>query len=368
MEKTDKPISVLHICGMYVHNKGGVRRVLHELLTEQNRLEGMKAWVYGSKDGVLIANGGVQTPAGVKELMALNLDLVIFHSLYSDILSYWKITKELNKRGIPYLVQPHGNMDARAQAKSTLKKRVANRLHVNRWLKNARAIVYLCEEEKKATLMPKLDSVVIPNTFPRPFRIADQATPVNNPVRLMMLCRIAPYHKGIDRFLKTLKQLPSETAEKIQVEIYGFGTNGNIRWMEGEFASINNVRIAFKGPIFGEEKTKVFKSADLFCMFSRYEGMPLSLYEAAAMGLPLIVTEGSNRADWVEEEQNGFVLWDREEENWGEALAKAIKSYEQSPKGYRENAIRSAQNLSTWEEIAQTTKEVYGRLVNKNDE
>lgn len=328
----------------------------------------MKAWVYGSRDGILIAKGGVQKPARVNELMDLNLDLVIFHSLYSDIPAHWRIAKKLKTRGIPYLVQPHGNMDIRAQGKSTLKKWLANRVYVNRWLKNARAIVYLCEEERKASLMPKLDSVIIPNTFPRPFQIAEAILPANTPIRLMMLCRIDPYHKGIDRFLETLKRLPLETAELIQVEIYGFGTEEDIRWMEGELDAIQNVQIAFKGPIFGDEKTEVFKAADLFCMFSRYEGLPLALYEAAAMGLPLVVTEGSNRVNWVKEERNGFVLWDKDEENWGECLADAINSYRQNTKEYRENAIRSARRLPGWEEIAQITEEIYGRLVKTNDE
>lgn len=368
METIDQSVKVLHIYYEYVSNQGGVKRVLHELVLEQNKVPGMQAWVYASKEKHLIDQLGQAKKASIDQALAHKPDLAIFHSLYSDLRGYGKITKALKKEGIPYLIEPHGNLAAKAMEKSGGKKRLVNHFLVDRWIKQARAIVYLCEEERQASRLQNMKSVVIPNSYPRPFAIAKEAPLVHQPVRLLMVSRIDPYHKGLDRFFQTLQALPQEAGSQITVDIYGFGSQADIQWLQGQAAAIKHIQVAFHGPIYKEEKTKAFQAADLFCLFSRYEGLPLSLYEAAASGLPVIVTEGSNRVDWVTKEKNGFVLYDHKEDQWGKELMEMVESYLKTPNVYKENALGSARQLPTWEEIASKTKDVYKRLVEENDE
>jgi glycosyltransferase involved in cell wall biosynthesis len=200
---------------------------------------------------------------------------------------------------------------------------------------------------------------VIPNTFPTVFEIVQEVSPMHNPVKLMMLGRIDPFHKGMDRFFNTLRALPESMGSEILVELYGFGSEENMNWVHEQIQNTKNVEILFKGAVFMEEKTEAFKNADIFCMFSRYEGLPLTLYEAAASGLPIIVTEGSNRTEWVMESKNGWVLWDRDEADWGKKLTEAIGQYIKDPMNYKENAIASAKSLPTWDEIAISSVAVY---------
>jgi glycosyltransferase involved in cell wall biosynthesis len=200
---------------------------------------------------------------------------------------------------------------------------------------------------------------VIPNTFPTVFEIVQEVSPMHNPVKLMMLGRIDPFHKGMDRFFNTLRALPDAFGSEVLVELYGFGNKENMAWMKEQIKNTQKVEIQFKGSVFKDEKTEAFKTADIFCMFSRYEGLPLTLYEAAASGLPIIVTEGSNRTEWVMESKNGWVLWDRDEADWGKKLTEAIGQYIKDPMNYKENASASAKSLPTWDEIAISSVAVY---------
>ena len=359
MAKSIEPLRVIHVTSQYFKHNGGVKQVLRALAFAQNNRTDMKVWIYESKLNQVVDENGKVTPAKAKDLLALRPDLVVFHLIYIHIPSYYKVTRALKQAGIPYLVEPHGSLDRRAQAKSTWKKRIVNALWADRWLKGAKVIIYLCKEEERYSRLQGLNESMITNTFPTVIPILDEAPPSHKPVRLMVLGRIDTYHKGIDRFLATLKDLPQEAAGKVEVVFYGFGSAKELAWLKSEIAAIDNVAITFWGPIFGQEKAVAYRNADIFCMFSRYEGLPLTLYEAAASGLPLIVTEGSNRTEWVTENKNGWVFWDQDEENWGQQLMDVVLDYQQNAKTYKENALRSARKLPTWDQIAETSAEVY---------
>jgi glycosyltransferase involved in cell wall biosynthesis len=154
----------------------------------------------------------------------------------------------------------------------------------------------------------------------------------------------------------------------LEVVLYGIGSKERLAWLNEEIDQIKNISVTFMGPVFGEEKAQAYREADIFCMFSRYEGLPLTLYEAAASGLPLIVTEGSNRTDWVEENKNGWILWDKDQDAWPDLLMEAVKAYQEDPKEYRNYALASARALPTWEDIAEMSEDVYRKQVKNHDE
>ena len=60
--------------------------------------------------------------------------------------------------------------------------------------------------------------------------------------------------------------------------------------------------------VLHQEIPKLLREADVFVMPSLGEGMSLSALEAAACGLPLLVTENSGVGDAIKQGREGFII------------------------------------------------------------
>jgi glycosyltransferase involved in cell wall biosynthesis len=78
--------------------------------------------------------------------------------------------------------------------------------------------------------------------------------------------------------------------------------------------------ISFQGWIYGEDKINYLNNSHIFLLPSYAEGMPNSLLEAMASGLPSIVTDVGSVPELISHLENGFLI----EKRNPESIAKAI--------------------------------------------
>tara|TARA_E500000305_G_scaffold109017_1_gene112926 strand:- start:3825 stop:4886 length:1062 start_codon:yes stop_codon:yes gene_type:complete len=96
-------------------------------------------------------------------------------------------------------------------------------------------------------------------------------------------------------------------------------------------------KVTFLGNISNVKE--LLASADVFAMSSSWEGLPISLLEATAAGLPSIVTNVGSCSEVVHSCQSGIVVDDCSPQVYAEALRSLIESYD-SRCFYGENANR----------------------------
>jgi glycosyltransferase involved in cell wall biosynthesis len=268
--------------------------------------------------------------------------------------------------GQPYVVSPHGMLDAWALKHSAWKKKIAARLYENAHLRGAGCFHALCEAEAQAIreLGFRNPICVIPNGISLPSFEAREPPPWRNLVpethRVMLfLGRLHP-KKNIAALIEAW---PSDTAN----------TNWHLAiagWDEGGYAEVLRKlvkardlegRIHFLGPMFGREKDAAFRSADAFVLSSLSEGLPIAVLEAWSYGLPVLQTEACNLPEGFREKA-AFRLSIEPHR-----MASEIRAFMgMAPEAQREmgrNGRRLAERSFCWSSVADQLLQVYAWLL-----
>lgn len=112
------------------------------------------------------------------------------------------------------------------------------------------------------------------------------------------------WHKNLREILDTAKILEGISDEYYLI-IAGQGYNEKEIFKYADSLKLSNTK--FIGEVVGKELYGVYSAADLFFFPSMYDNAPLVVREAALMGVPSLMTKGSNAAEVVEDGENGYV-------------------------------------------------------------
>ena len=82
--------------------------------------------------------------------------------------------------------------------------------------------------------------------------------------------------------------------------------------------------VIFPGPQYGKEKLKYYQTADLFIFPSNNEGFVLSILEAMATGLPLLVPNTVSFPEAVTDGKNGYLLPPNKQSLWVQKCLKLL--------------------------------------------
>jgi glycosyltransferase involved in cell wall biosynthesis len=175
---------------------------------------------------------------------------------------------------------------------------------------------------------------------------------------LLFLSRIHP-KKGIDVLLRAWVTVQAEFPEW-KLRVIGPGERGYIADLREMAADLRAERVIFEGPLFGADKTEAFRAAELFTLPSHSENFGLSVAEALAHGLPVIVGRG---APWSGIEPQGCGIWTAVDQM---ALTDALRRMLVLPSAdLRAMGLRGRAWMSreySWENCARMMEESYAWL------
>lgn len=138
-----------------------------------------------------------------------------------------------------------------------------------------------------------------------------------------------------------------------------------VKYLEEAVKKINNPKIFLDiaENIYGEEKIKRFKQANLFVLPSLSEGLPLVILEAMAAKLPVVATKVGDVPTVIKDGINGYLVVPGN----ANALARAIQKAMDNPNLEKmgENGWTLVEKDYRWETIASKVLEVYRGLPEK---
>jgi glycosyltransferase involved in cell wall biosynthesis len=303
-----------------------------------------------------------------------DIDIAHFHGVLNY--KYALIAIRLALKNIPYIITPHGQIQSDAIRYHTIKKKTVIKTILRPLLMNASAIHIFSESEKRR-LYPCFSKTaerhVVPNGIVVNQPISQDIELKNTLLRLRRSCRrvfcyagrLDINHKGIDLFSDAVISAKKQLVDGgVKIWLVGNYLSERDEILINEKLNKASELIEYWGMRSLEEKNLIVSKSDIFFHTSRYEGMPLAVLEAMQMGLPVLVTEGTNMREIVERSRGGWVVPNKVEAI-KEALIKTVAFDSTFLKYTGEHGRKYVYKHMSWGNISQQIFNMYQEVIEK---
>ncbi len=292
-------------------------------------------------------------------------DLVHIHAIFSYTSTISMLIARI--KNIPYIIRPLGQLCTWSLTQSKTKKSLYLNLIEKSNINHSKAVHFTSEQEQKETLEIGINApnFILPHGLYLPQIIPNAKDelrtmlnlPLDEPIILFM-SRIHP-KKGLDFLISALETLKNERFTFI---LAGSGDSDYEREIEEkiEIAGIKH-KTHKLGFVKGEIKDKLLQGADIFTLTSYSENFGISVLEAMANKLAVIVTPGVALSDMIKKNNIGYVT-----EMNVNAITQTIQNCLQKPEEIKQtghNAYQLISNQYSWPKIATQLIHIYTIII-----
>ena len=273
-------------------------------VADQFAEEDLSAWhpikvFAGKRIGPKILNYSSETTQHFK---AGKFDIVHQHGIWQA--PSWQTIGWRQENQGPTMISPRGMLDAWAIKNSALKKRLIAGLFENKNLRNTNCLHALNPQELNSFRQYDLTNpvAVIPNGIDVPDTLTrdHNARPYwwrEDKKHLLFIGRLHP-KKGLTELLhawQLLRESESLVSQSWKLIIGGWDDGGHLTTLTTLAQELGlEDQIEFIGPVYGTEKHNALCFSDAFVLPSLSEGLPMSILEAWAYQLPVLMTQECN--------------------------------------------------------------------------
>ena len=301
----------------------------------------------------------------------MSFDIVHIHGLYRfpvTSAAWWA-----RRVSVPYLISPHGSLDPflyKQSQYSVSLKRIYERLFDIPNLNHATAIHYTTEEEEKRAGFLKLrtKAVILPNGIDwenyrqlpskGSFR---QRIGINDQTPLVLFLGRINFKKGLDLLVPAFGHVAKKYSDAclaiVGPDNEGYGSKVR-RWCVEQ--GIHD-RVLFVDHLGHEEVKEAYVDADVFVLSSYTENFGLTVVEAMACGIPVVISDQVNIWREVQAAKAGLVV-SLDPNTIAEAVCRLLGD----PKEAEATGLRgriATEKLYAWPPIVKQLIQVYEELI-----
>lgn len=190
----------------------------------------------------------------------------------------------------------------------------------------------------------------------RPFKNVDS---FSEHVRLITVTRLAE-QKNLACMIRAMVRLKGEW----KLTIVGYGPEASK--LKDMVAGLNlESRIQFKGEV--ENVSELLRTADVFLLSSRWEGLPIALLEALRAGLSIVATDVGGVPEVVSENENGYLVPSQNDKLFTARVQRLIDDPSKR-KMFSLAALSKFSSCFTSDKMIGSTLEVYKKVVGNAQE
>jgi glycosyltransferase involved in cell wall biosynthesis len=376
------PMSIGVVCASVSRAAAGILPVM-QAHAQELTIRGVRVAVYGVEDAFSevdrsswhsvsprvfspLVRRFAYAPGLNRHLAHASHEILHQHGLWlypSIAVSRWR-----RRSGRPVVVSTHGMLEPWALANAKLKKDFAAVLFERANLAAADCIQ--CPEAEAQgirTFGLKNPIAIIPNGVdlpdPKMRGVRPAWLPDDGRRTLLFLGRLHP-KKGIRESLEAWARLRSQNprlAARWRLVVVGWDDGGHAKGFVEHAQRLGLSDVIFPGPVFGKEKEAVLAHADAFLLASHSEGLPMTVLEAWAHGLPVFMTRECNLAEGFREGAAVEITMDPD--GLARTLANGLCQANLQAMGTRGRALVAAH--FSWSSIADDLLLVYKWLARK---
>jgi len=228
------------------------------------------------------------------------------------------------KAGIPFVVFFHGwNKEYATKLEET-----GNIKRLLRAISKAERIFVLALEFKRKLIewgiedkRIIIETTMVEDTLLENFNISEKLEEAksSHKIDILFLSRIIK-EKGIYEATDAIHIL-RQRGLNVNYVIAGDGPEG---CAIKNYVKLNDIKTKFTGFVSGKHKKDVFRDADIYIFPSYTEGMPISVIEAMAFGLPVITRPVGGLKDFFEDGKMGYITDSLDPKVYADILEKLI--------------------------------------------
>lgn len=266
------------------------------------------------------------------------------------------------KMNVPYVISPHGSIPVIIN--SYLRKLVFDVKYGRMILKNAQMAIATSEMEKKQIESKGISShriEVIPNGIFLPPVSKDDLTVFRKKYGLGSCDKVILYlgrihkGKGVDILLLAFSEI-LKTFNNARLVIVGpdDGYLNNIKKIIKD--KLLQKKVVITGPLYGDDKYRAYKAADIYVLNSSYEIFGNTILEACGCGVPVIINDQCGISSVIKDKCGLTVKYDKDD--LADAIAKLLLS-DELRREFSKNGEEMVKRSFTWEVIAKRYESLY---------
>ncbi len=336
---------------------GGITTSVHELCSSQ-KIKGIRPyWITTQKSNNSFLKNNLK-----KKFKEFDPEILHIHGIWRSPTRAYKLYL---KENLPFIISPHGMLDAWAMNQSKIKKQIYWSI-IEKWsLNSCNCIHALCKSEYNSIkdLGLQNDVALIPNgvkiykkkelnLLPNP--------PWNNiiPKNSKILLFFGRFHrkKGIKELLYSWKKVfHAAQINNWWLVLVGYGDDINPKFII-EKLQLNNCIVL--DPVFDEKiKASTYINSNAFILPSFSEGLPMSVLEAMSFRKATLITKACNLNEAFL--KKAAIEIKTEEEDIVNKLNDLFLQSQDQLDFIGENAFQFAKANYSWEKISSMSKQLY---------
>lgn len=349
----------------------GVNKVVYQLVSRQKRA-GINARLWGFTHDLSVnfpernfsttlfpmkRSPFLVDPSFKAALDQLSPQETVFHLHGGWIPVFSSIAKALKKQGFRYVLTPHGAYNTVAMQKNSWKKKLYFQLFEKQLVESSAAVHCIGASEVTSlnSISPLAITVLIP--YGMEFSRQQPATPAPEKFVFGFVGRLDTHTKGLDLMLEAFA---SHFRQHPAVELWIIGDGADKASLIQKINQLNlRENVVLLGPRYGAEKDELIRKMNIFLHPSRNEGMPSAVLEAAALGVPCIVTEATNVGTYLRQYQAGFTVPNEDVPNLAKIMAYCANAPFTRLSAMGLNASRMVTQQFNWSDIIRQFNQLY---------